>query len=205
MDTWGNQIWPTIQGEYLNPQSNQALGLYANAAIDPIISTYLQDILPTWDNQAVASGRYGSGFWQEGKNQASEDMMKSLGLTTASIYAPAYESERERQMFASQLPLEKYKFDVGAQMDALDSQRALLEQGFQQAGYLSAEINAEMQRWMDQIYGPLDYANMLANLFMSGGALGRTSTTTSPYMGPTFAQSLLGGGLSAAALYNMFA
>jgi len=186
----------TLKGEYLTPESNPYLGQYAEAATDPMIQNYLNNIVPTMDNQAVASGRYGSGAWGDMRAQAAEDLDKQIGYTNASIFAPAYQQERQLQQDAT-----------GAWLD-------LVNQGYKNIGYLSAageaeqaqsqnELDAEMSKWMDQLYGPMDWANIVANMFLSGGALGRTTEQTSPYTGPSMAQSLLGTGTSLAGLGKM--
>lgn len=193
LQTPADMLLQTMQGDYLNPESNPYLQQYVEAAQQPMIDNYLQNIVPTMDNQAVSSGRYGSGIWGETKAQAAEDLNKQLGYTAAQMYAPAYESERERQM------------------SAVPGLNDVFNQAFKHAGYLTAtgeaeqgqqqaEINAEMQKWMEDLYGPLDWANVVSNLFLSGGALGRTSDTTYPYQGPNLSQSLLGSGSSLAGL-----
>ncbi len=210
-DAYNNVIAPTVAGQYLDPNSNIALQRYVQSAIDPIVSNTMENLLPTWDNQAVASGRYGGSSWQQGKSDLESNMMQQIGNTAAGIYAPAYENERARQMQAANYAPSLYQMLTGQQIAAADPFQDIVNQYFKQAGYLSAAgeseqaqqqalIDAEMQKFQEGIYSPLDFYNSLANLFMSGGAQGRTTQTTSPYSGPGLSQSLLGGGSSIAGI-----
>ena len=212
-DTWNQLVRPTMEGFYLNPESNTYLQKYVDAAQQPLIENYQQNILPSLNQGAVGAGRYGSNAWQTGVTQAGEDLNRQLGNVAANIYAPAYESERNRQMESSGYAPAMYEMFAGQQGNAQNNLMNLLNQQFKNAGYLAStgeaqqgqtqnDINANMQLWQDMIYGPMDYTNSLANLFMSGGGLGRTSSTSSPYSGPTLGQSLLGTGSSLAGIAN---
>lgn len=212
-ETWNSLVRPTIMGDYLDPAKNTALQGYVQAAQRPLIENYLTNTLPTWNQDAVMAGRYGSGAWQEGLSQAESNLNRALGDVASGIYAPAYESERNRQMSASTYAPSIYEMLAGVQTGAISPFMDVMNQGFKGAGYLSALgeaqqqheqnlINAAMQQWQDMIYGPMDFANTLANYYMTGGSQGRT-TTTIPYSGPTLGQTLLGTGMSGVGLYQM--
>lgn len=212
-NTWNQLVRPTMEGQYLNPESNTYLQKYVDAAQQPLIENYQQNILPSLNQSAVGAGRYGSNAWQTGVTQAGEDLNRQLGNVAANIYAPAYESERNRQMESANYAPAIYEMFAGQQGNAQNNLMNLLNQQFKNAGYLAStgeaqqgqtqnDINANMQLWDDQLYGPQNWANIMANFFMTGGAQGRTSKTSSPYSGPTLGQTLLGTGSGLAGIAN---
>lgn len=117
-EAWQQAYQPTIQGQYLNPSSNQALGRYVQSAIDPITENYLTNVIPQLRTTANKAGMRGSDIEALYMNQAGNDYMRNVGNTAASMYAPAYESERGRQMQAAQYPSDRWNQERQLQMAA---------------------------------------------------------------------------------------
>lgn len=262
-DMWNKVQAPTAYGDMLNPNLNTALAQYAQSAIDPMRQEYLNTIIPTTRTALNAAGRGGSDTAALLEAQNNQNYMRQVGNTMASIYAPAYETERNRQMKAAGLPAEMinpmiqqqlqgaqmgqnlvqnvlgqqvqaagipgdmYKYLNQAQLAAtapvLDTYKTALNQetqgstdmsnllnqymkgvgnvaavGESQDAYNQALINAEMQKYQENLWTPLDITNALSNLAFTGGSLGRTQSTqtTSPQSG--LASQLLGAGAAVA-------
>jgi hypothetical protein len=94
------QLGNIIGGQYLNPQTNQYLQAYYNAAAAPMIQQFQQATDPSILGGAVKSGNlYGSAPQQQEFN-AQTALAQGLGNLGANIYEPAYQAERQLQQQA---------------------------------------------------------------------------------------------------------
>lgn len=92
----------TIGGQYLNPQTNQALQSYYNAAAAPMIQQFQQATDPSILGGAVRSGNLGGSAPQQQEYNAQTALAQGLGNLGANIYEPAYQQERQLQQQAAQ-------------------------------------------------------------------------------------------------------
>lgn len=97
-----NQQLQTLQGAYLNPQSNPWLNAYYNAAAAPMIQNYEQAIAPNILQQAAQTGTIGSQGMDQAFGNAETALAQGLGNLGANIYEPAYQQERQLQQGAAQ-------------------------------------------------------------------------------------------------------
>jgi hypothetical protein len=97
----GNLLRRTIEGEFLTPESNPFLGDYVRAASRDLLELYdeeerAQRALFTRAGQRIQDS---SPFSAE-RRRRDLDLQQTLGDVAVSIYGPAYEAERSRQMSA---------------------------------------------------------------------------------------------------------
>ena len=153
-----NQNAATIGGQYLNPQSNQYLQQYYNAAALPMIQQYQNTTAPDILGGAVQSGNlYGSAPQQQMSN-AQSGLAQGLGNLAANIYEPAYQQERQLQQNAiGQAP------------------------GLAQAQYLPAQmlgqVGGQQQQLQQQIMG-WPYQNLSGAAGLLGPATGGAGSVT---------------------------
>lgn len=96
------QQMQTLQGQYLNPSSNQYLQDYYNAAAAPMTQQYQQAIAPNILQSAAQTGTLGSAGTQQAFQNANTSLSQGLGNLAANIYEPAYQQERGMQQSAAQ-------------------------------------------------------------------------------------------------------
>ena len=101
-DVASNQLSTTAGGGFLG--SNPYLDQVYDTAADAVTERFSEDILPGINASFGAAGRTGSGAQALMQGRAAGDVAEQLRGLAGDIYAPAYESERERQITtASQL------------------------------------------------------------------------------------------------------
>lgn len=93
----------TAEGQYLTPESNPALADYYGAAARGVTQAYQRSVLPSLEARFGGAGRVDSPGYMAAHGRAQGELGRSLSDLAASIYAPAYESERGRQISAAQL------------------------------------------------------------------------------------------------------
>ena len=96
-----NQQLATLQGQYLNPQSNPWLQSYYNAAAQPMVQQYQQAIAPNILQQAASSGTIGSQGMDQAFSNAQQGLAQGLGNLAANTFEPAYAQERQLQQNAA--------------------------------------------------------------------------------------------------------
>jgi len=87
----------TARGDYLTPDSNPYLRASIEAAQDPVVSRFNEQVLPGISGQFGASGRFGSGAHQAAVNRASDDLTRNMANASTQAYANAYGQERGHQ------------------------------------------------------------------------------------------------------------
>lgn len=87
----------TIGGQYLNPQSNQYLQAYYNAAAQPMIEQFKFGTDPSILGGAVKSGNLFSSAPQQQESIAQGQLSRGLADLASGIFEPAYMAERQLQ------------------------------------------------------------------------------------------------------------
>ena len=165
----------TVQGDYLNPDSNPYLGYYTQKAFE--------QSLPSWDTSAVKAGRYGGGAWALGKENLQSDI-------TQKIYGGAYDTERARQQAAvsQAIPLANQDYyDIG-QLTALGEEKQAMQQ---------AQINDAKARYDYAQMEPWQRLQLYNNMVQ--GNVGSSTTGTTQMPGTSRTAGLLGGAATGAA------
>lgn len=112
------QINPTLQGQYLNPESNYALADYTSAAMRPLLEQYNEQFIPQSRTSAVQAGRGLSDTSALLQAQGERDLQRNMGDIAAKIYSTQYGDERNRQMQAANFAPDLYGNAINAQVTA---------------------------------------------------------------------------------------
>lgn len=96
----GAQLSQTASGQYLG--SNPYLDQMYDTAAGRAGEAFNEQVMPGIAAQFGAGGRTGSGIHQQVAGNAARQFGRDLQGMAADIYAPAYESERNRQIQAAQ-------------------------------------------------------------------------------------------------------
>jgi hypothetical protein len=91
----------TLNGKYLDPNSNPYLKSTFDAAADDVTRRYQTATAPQTAGAMESAGRYGSGAYQNQVKNNEIDLGKSLGSLAANIYGGNYQTERGNQMTAA--------------------------------------------------------------------------------------------------------
>ena len=180
-----------IQGGMLN--SNPYLDQVARGIGDRMGEAYATGTRGSLTSNAQLSGndpRYSSAYQQTVGN-ADRAFGDSLGQTMSTLYGNNYNAERGAQDAASRASL-------GFSTDAMRANEGLLNVGNQIQGQQQNVNNFNYQQFQNQQAYPQQQLGVLSGALQ--GNFGQTSTATQPGVGT--AQSLLGGALSGAGLYN---
>jgi hypothetical protein len=147
-------------GANLNPQTNQYLQDYYNAAAAPVIENYTQAVAPNILANAVGAGGLGSSGEEQAFSNAQTDLGRSLGDLAANIYEPAYEQGLSQQASAiGQAP----NLATGQYIPS----QQLNQVGTQQQGQQQNILNTIFQNAMAPYTALTTQANMIGPL--SGG------------------------------------
>lgn len=98
-DAARQQLEQTASGEFLG--SNPFLDDLFNTAASRVTEQFQQSVLPGINATFGGAGRTGSGIHGEVVSQAAGELGQNLSGLAANIFAPAFESERGRQMQAA--------------------------------------------------------------------------------------------------------
>ncbi len=150
-----SQLLATVSGQYLSPDSNPYLPFFVQKGFEQVV--------PHVNTTATQAGRYGSDAW-------GQLLGRAMGETVAGIYAPAYESERQRQIQALQLAPSMAQIDYEniARLAQVGAEKQQMEQ---------ALINESIQRHQFEQMEPWQRLFMLAPL-VSAQVGGTTVSTT---------------------------
>jgi hypothetical protein len=127
------QVGDIIGGKYLTPDSNPWLKSYYEKAAETA--------MPQIDTAAVNAGRYGGGAWGQMRG-------RTAGELASGIYGKAYETERDRQMQATNMavPLAREDYyDIG-KLAAVGEEKQGMEQALIDAGVKKHEFQ-QMEPW----------------------------------------------------------
>lgn len=91
----------TLNGKYLDPNTNPWLKSTFNAAADPVTAQYMTATHPATAGSMASAGRYGSGAYGNAVKQNELGLGRSLDNLATSIYGGNYQNERGNQMTAA--------------------------------------------------------------------------------------------------------
>ena len=142
----------TISGTYLNPDTNPWLAKTYETAAKDVAKTFGQNIVPGITKEAGAAGAWGGAREGVARGAALTGFSENLADLATKIYAPAYETERGRQVAATesaqQLTSQQYQAERNRQMAAVGAAPALAEADYLDISKLAA-VGQEKQA-MDQ-------------------------------------------------------
>lgn len=90
----------TLNGKYLDPNSNPWLKSTFDAAASPVTRAYMTATAPQTAGALSSAGRYGSGAYQNQVHGNQLDLGTSLDHLATNIYGGNYQAERGNQMTA---------------------------------------------------------------------------------------------------------
>lgn len=125
----------TINGDYLNPDSNPYLTQYYDQAADKVRSS-LADANDYINGQFNTRGLYNSSARQESLQKQADNAGDTLANLATNIYGGAYNQERQNQINA-----------INQQAGLYD---AMFNQGTQQQQTDQSALDAEYKEWLRQ-------------------------------------------------------
>ena len=163
-----NQTQATINGQYLDPNSNPWLrGTFDNAS-NAVTRAFSNTTAPTTDAMFAGAGRFGSGARFNAVSQNEQNLGQTLSGLANDIYGGNYQQERNRQLSATN------NFGNVVQQSLLGPQAALdvanTRQG--QAERALADDNAMLQ----YNEGLGDWQNLARYRSMIDGNYGQSGT-----------------------------
>jgi len=217
----------TIRGDYVggNPYLDQVFATSAQNVTDQ----FNRNILPSIRAAGVQSGMYDSSRRGIAEGLAAGEAQKNLAQLSANIYAPAYESERSRQMQAAGLQQEAqqdyynrllqganlyqggYENERQRQMAAAglapslsnwDAQQLLGLGGIEQ-DMMQRELDAMQQYWNEYQQAPWSRLGSYTTNVMGMGTPGGTTSTTQAGAGGFSPTGMLGGAALGAGIGGM--
>ena len=185
------QTLNTIQGDYLNPQTNPYLQQTYDLAADRMGDAFSRGTAAQTDANFARAGAFGGSAWQEAQEGNQRAFGDALGTLGANLFGNNYAQERNRQqqasMFAPNLAAQDYR-------DA----EALLNIGGMQQGLGQQYLTDDLSRFTQAQQYPYQQFQTFGQMF--NPALGSQSTQTLPGVSP--AAGLLGGALGGLGIYN---
>lgn len=185
----------TAGGGFLG--SNPFLDSVYNTGAKKITDSFNQEIMPGLNSTFGGGGRTGSGMHQLYAGEAAGEAQDALGNLAAGIYAPAYESERNRMVDAAS-GLNQQAFQSASLTPMFnDMGRANIQDVLSVGGAVENQaqnlIGADMNRYNFGQQAPWDmlmnYSNIVNGLPGSYGTA-QTQTEPNPWAGA------VGGGMA---------
>lgn len=189
-----DQNLATINGNYLNADSNPYLQSAIDNANKGTIRGFNNSVIPQLQSSFAMSGRYGSGAQQGQQGVASQDLLNQLGTNAQNISYGNYADERNRQSEATQ------NAPAYAQADYNDI-ASLLDVGQQREAITQQGIDEAMNRFNFSQNAPRE--DLASYMGLIQGNYGGTSTTTDTQRNPNYksaGSALLGGGMQGAGM-----
>jgi len=188
----GGMLNKTLQGDYLggaNPYLDQVFATSAQNVTDQ----FNRNILPSIKTAGVQSGMYDSSRQGIAEGLAAGEAQKNLAQLSANIYAPAYESERGRQIQAATL---------APSLSNWDAQQLLGLGGIEQ-DMMQRELDAMQQYWNEYQQAPWSRLGSYTTNVMGMGTPGGTTSTTQAGAGGFSPTGMLGGAALGAGIGGM--
>tara|TARA_R100000808_G_scaffold418_3_gene2276 strand:+ start:4980 stop:6050 length:1071 start_codon:yes stop_codon:yes gene_type:complete len=170
LDSMNTQLRDTMEGEYLSPESNPYLRQAYEQAARGVGETFRDYTMPNLQSEFASAGRMGSGALADRTQRNEEAFGRTLNELATGIYAPAYESERDRQLKAMQYA------PAAAEMQYLDP-RMLALSGQEREQYRQAQLNEQMRKYYERQGQPYDALAAYGNM-VTGGNYGGSQTMT---------------------------
>lgn len=188
----GGMLNKTLQGDYLggaNPYLDQVFATSAQNVTDQ----FNRNILPSIKTAGVQSGMYDSSRQGIAEGLAAGEAQKNLAQLSANIYAPAYESERSRQIQAATL---------APSLSNWDAQQLMGLGGIEQ-DMMQRELDAMQQYWNEYQQAPWSRLGSYTTNVMGMGTPGGTTSTTQAGAGGFSPTGMLGGAALGAGIGGM--
>jgi len=188
----GGMLNKTLQGDYLggaNPYLDQVFATSAQNVTDQ----FNRNILPSIKTAGVQSGMYDSSRQGIAEGLAAGEAQKNLAQLSANIYAPAYESERGRQIQAATL---------APSLSNWDAQQLMGLGGIEQ-DMMQRELDAMQQYWNEYQQAPWSRLGSYTTNVMGMGTPGGTTSTTQAGVGGFSPTGMLGGAALGAGIGGM--
>ena len=188
----GGMLNKTLQGDYLggaNPYLDQVFATSAQNVTDQ----FNRNILPSIKTAGVQSGMYDSSRQGIAEGLAAGEAQKNLAQLSANIYAPAYESERGRQIQAATL---------APSLSNWDAQQLMGLGGIEQ-DMTQRELDAMQQYWNEYQQAPWSRLGSYTTNVMGMGSPGGTTSTTQEGAGGFSPTGMLGGAALGAGVGGM--
>jgi hypothetical protein len=188
----GGMLNKTLQGDYLggaNPYLDQVFATSAQNVTDQ----FNRNILPSIKTAGVQSGMYDSSRQGIAEGLAAGEAQKNLAQLSANIYAPAYESERGRQIQAATL---------APSLSNWDAQQLMGLGGIEQ-DMMQRELDAMQQYWNEYQQAPWSRLGSYTTNVMGMGTPGGTTSTTQAGAGGFSPTGMLGGAALGAGIGGM--
>lgn len=201
MSSGTDPLMATAYGGFLG--SNPYLDSVYDRGASQITDSFNQEIMPGLNATFGGGGRADSGLHQLYAGEAAGEAQDALGNLAASIYAPAYESERDRMMGAAG-DLSQQALGAAGLMPTYDQmQRTNIQDVLNVGGALEDQsqrlIDADMARWNFGQQSPWQALGQYGNI-VQGMPSGYGTTTTDPGSGSRIAGgvggAMMGYGLS---------
>ena len=188
----GGMLNKTLQGDYLggaNPYLDQVFATSAQNVTDQ----FNRNILPSIKTAGVQSGMYDSSRQGIAEGLAAGEAQKNLAQLSANIYAPAYESERSRQIQAATL---------APSLSNWDAQQLMGLGGIEQ-DMMQRELDAMQQYWNEYQQAPWSRLGSYTTNVMGMGTPGGTTSMTQAGAGGFSPTGMLGGAALGAGIGGM--
>lgn len=181
----------TINGQYLNPDTNPYLQQTYDQAADRVTDSFARGTAAQTDARFTREGAFGGSAWNEIQGANQQALGDSLSGLAANIYGNNYANERSRQQQAAQ-----FSPNFAAQ-DYRDAE-ALLNVGGMQQQQGQQYLSDDYSRFQQAQQYPYQQFQTFGQLFNPN--LGSSATQTQPGVGA--ANGLLGGALGGLGIYN---
>jgi hypothetical protein len=191
MAAGNTNLQQTLGGQYL--QGNPYLQSQIDQAQGDAVRSWNTMAKPQWDTAMQRSGSFGNSGLAQMEQQAASDTQRNIGQIGSNMRFQNYDAERSRQMQAAGMA------PTYANQDYTDLNAMLTAgQGLQQ----------QQQKYLDNAYNQFtesrDYGKSQLDVMRNAlGGVNFGSNTTQTQPGASTASTLLGGGLTGAAIYNM--
>lgn len=187
----------TMQGDYLNPETNPYLKGNIDFANQAIADQYRTAVAPQISGSFAKSGRYGSGFQQGAMSDANANLLKQLSGNAVGMSDANFQRERQNQLAATQLA------PTLANQDYTDLQQ-LGDVGSAYEDKTAAALQDEINRFYQQQYaGPNALNQFIAQTMGTAGNYGtQTQVTQAPKQKSNFFGTALGIGSLLAAPFT---
>lgn len=187
-----NQITDTLNGAYLNPQSNPGF----QQALTDTQKAYSTGTAAQTDAAFNNAGGYGGSAYQETKQNQNKAFADSLNSLAGNLYSQGRSNQLQAAALAPQTSALGY-----SNIDQLGSA------GQMQDSYNQSQLNDMINRFNFNQQAPINALQNYEGLVTGSGASGGTSTSSQPYFSNGAAGgigSALSGALGGAALFNAF-
>jgi hypothetical protein len=187
----------TMQGNYLNPETNPYLRGNIDFANQSVTDQYRTAVAPQISGNFARSGRYGSGFQQGAISDANTNLLKQLSGNALGMTDANFQRERQNQLAATQLA------PTLANQDYTDLQQ-LQGVGSAYEDKNAAALQDEINRFYQQQYAaPTALNQFIAQTMGTAGNYGsQTQVTQAPKQGSNFLGTALGIGSLIAAPFT---